>query len=106
MRILTLLARPGLELSEAVTSPDGLPLLGRGTRLTRRHLRLLHGEGVRTLQVEDDPRVEPWEQVPPVPEWQRALDERFAPVEADRRMQALKQAVRAVYTDFLFDLET
>lgn len=105
MRVLVEMARPGLELAEAVVTADGLPLLGRGTRLTRRHLRSLHASGVRVVRVVDDESLEPWMAIPTLAEFLRDLDARFAPVEHDRRQQALKRAVRDVYTDFLLDLE-
>ena len=105
MRILTPLAKPGLELAKPSISPDGKPLFGRGTRLARRHLRLLHEEGVRVLEVKSDVRVESWERIPDVDEFIRGLEDRFSTVEGDRRMDALKQAVQNVYLDFLFELD-
>ena len=105
MKVLTPLARPGLMLSDPVSNAEGLPLFGAGTRLTRRYLRLLHDEGVRVLDVRDDDSVERWERVPDVDEFVRELDDRFASVESDRRMQLLKQTVKDVYLDSLFELE-
>lgn len=105
MRILLPMARPGVRLEQAVTSADGLPLLGRGTELARRHLRSLHEAGVRVVDVVPEPPVEPWQALPTADEWLRELDARFAPVEGDRRMVALKEAVRDVFLDFLIDLE-
>lgn len=105
MRVLTALAPPDLILSRAITTADGMPLVGRGTRLRRRYLRMLHDEGVRVLECEDDPRVDPWIRIPEPDAYLRALDARFEPVEGDRRMMALKDAVRTVYLDFLDGLE-
>jgi len=105
MRILTPLAQPGLVLVVAVSSRDGKPLMGKGTRLARRHLRLLHDEGVRVLHVQDDRRVESWEQLPDVDGFIRGLDERFAFVEDDPLMGAMKQAIKNVYLEFLFEME-
>jgi hypothetical protein len=106
MRMLVPMARPGVRLGEAVLSADGLPLFGRGTELTRRHLRLMHEAGVRSVEVAPDPSIEPWQTVPETDAFLRALNERFAPVESDRRMMALKEAVRDVYLDFLLELES
>lgn len=105
MRLLTALAPPGAVLSRAIIGPDGMPLAGRGTRLTPRYLRLLHEEGVRLVECEDDPAIEPWRRVPEVDAYLRALDARFEPVRGDRRMMALHDAVRRVYLDFLDELE-
>ncbi len=105
MRVLTALAPPDLTLARAITTDDGMPLVGRGTRLGRRYLRMLHDEGVRVLHCEEDPRVDPWIRIPEVDDYLRALDARFRPVEGDRRAMALKDAVRAVYLDFLDGLE-
>ena len=104
MRVLTPLAKTGLILDAAVLS-EGQLLFGKGTRLTRRYLRVLHEEGIRFINVEGDVRIEPWERVPEVDEFVRQLDLRFADTENDRRMKMLKQAVKDVYLDFLFDLE-
>lgn len=104
MRILTALARPGFVLEDAVITSDGMPLLGRGTRLTRRYLRMLHAEGIRVLDVVDDDSIESWERLPTPDQFLRQLDARFQPVERDRRTMALKDGVRAVYLDFLHDL--
>lgn len=104
MRILTALARPGLELEDAVITADGMPLLGRGTRLRRRHLLMLHAEGIPVLEVVDDERIESWERLPTPDMFLRQLDARFRPVERDRRTMAFKDAVRAVYLDFLREL--
>lgn len=105
MRVLTALAPPDLTLARAITTDDGMPLVGRGTRLARRYLRMLHDEGIRVLHCEDDPRVDPWIRIPETDEYLRALDARFRPVEGDRHMMALKDAVRGVYLDFLDGLE-
>ena len=105
MRILTLLGRPDLELDSAIVSPDGLPLFGRGTRLSRRHLQALHEEGIQVLDVKPDPRIEDWERIPEVDEFVRTLDCRFETVQKDRRMGVIKQAIKDVYLDFLFELE-
>lgn len=105
MRVLTALAPPDLEAARAITGPDGMPLVGRGTRLSRRYLRMLHDEGLRVVEVQDDPRVEAWERIPTEDEYLRALDARFRPVDGDRNMTALKDAVRAVYLGFIRELE-
>jgi hypothetical protein len=93
-----------LRLAKAI-SAGGLPLFGKGTRLTRRYLRTLHDEGVRLVEVEPDAQVERWERVPDVNEFVMALEERFAEVKSDPRMRILKQAVADVYLDFLFEIE-
>lgn len=105
MRILTALAPPGVVASRAIAGLDGMPLVGRGTRLSQRYLRMLHDEGIRVIECEDDDRVEQWQRLPEVDAWLTALDQRFRPVESDRRMMALKDAVKSVYVDFLLDLE-
>ena len=105
VRILTPLAQPGLVLSRSVTAPGGKLLFGRGTALTRRYLRVLHEEGLRVLDVENDTRIEAWERVPEVDEFVRGLEARFDSVKDDRRMDVLKQAIQGVYLDFLFELE-
>jgi len=66
---------------------------------------MLHDEGIKVVECEDDPRVEPWQRLPEPDAWLEALDARFRPVERDRRMMALKDAVKSVYLDFLIDLE-
>lgn len=104
MRVLIPLARPGLQLAKAITV-GGKPLFGKGTRLARRHLRALHDEGFRAIEVEPDARTERWERVPDVNEFVNRLDERFAEVQAEPRMMLLKQVVADVYLDFLFELE-
>lgn len=104
MRILTQFARPGLRLAQPVETIDGLPLLGRGTELTRRHLRTLYEAGVRLITVADDPDLSPWESVPEIDAFLAALEDRFEPVAGDRRMAHLKDAVREVYVDFLLGL--
>lgn len=101
VRLLTHVARPGARLANPVLTPDGLPLLGRGTVLAARHLSLLNDLGVRTVEVEDDPRLGVWEIVPEPEAWLVALEQRFTTVVADRRMMALKDAVREVYLDYL-----
>lgn len=105
MRVQTSMAKEGLRLATAVTGPDGKLLLGRGTRLERRHLVELYDMGVRVLEVEDDVTVEPWEEVPEPAGFLRALDQRFSSVSGDRRLAHLKDAVREVYLDFLLELE-
>jgi hypothetical protein len=104
MRILTQFARAGLTLAEPVVTVDGLPLLGRGTVLSHRHLRALYRAGVRAIQVVDDPDLSPWESVPTPDAFLRALEARFEPVAGDRRMAALKDAVRDVYLEFVASL--
>lgn len=106
IRLLTHVARPGARLAAPVMTPDGLPLLGRGTILAARHLAALNDLGVRTVEVEDDPRLGPWETVPEPEAWLQALESRFAPVAADRRMLALKDAVREVYLEYLKQVGT
>ncbi len=105
MRVLTPLAKPGLVLENAVNS-DGQLLFGQGTRLSRRYLRAIHEEGIRVLDVENDVRIDPWEQVPDVDAFVRNLEIRFSGTEKDRRMCAMKQAIKDVYLDFLFELES
>ena len=104
MRILTLLSKPGLELRVAVTSDDGLPLFGAGTRLDRRHLQALHEEGIRVLDVQPDARIDEWERIPTVDGFVRSLDSRFEHVAKDRRMDVVKNSIRDVYLEFLFEL--
>ena len=106
MRILTSLAKPGLVLSANAVSSAGDILLGSGTTLTRAFLRALHEEGVTVLEVEDDPRVEPWEKVPEVDDVVRGLEARFNSVKNHEQMALLRQAVQDVYLDFIFDLES
>ncbi len=101
MRVLTQFARPGLRLAEPVTTVDGVPVLGRGTVLSRRHLRTLYDAGVRVVTVDDEPDMSPWEGVLEPDAFLAALEARFEPVAADRRMTALKDAVREVYLEFL-----
>lgn len=101
VRLLTHVARPGARLASPVMTPDGLPLLGRGTILGARHLAVLTDLGVRTVEVEDDPRLGLWEVVPEPEAWLAALESRFSTVAADRRMMALKDAVREVYLEYL-----
>ena len=99
------MARPGVRLAQPVLSADGLPLLGRGTVLAARHLGVLNDLGVRTVEVEDDPRIGTWEIVPEPEAWLAALEARFFTVFADRRMMAMKDAVREVYLEYLQTLE-
>jgi hypothetical protein len=103
--LLTHVARPGARLARPVLTPDGLPLLGRGTVLGARHLGLLNDMGVRTVEVEDDPRLGPWEVVPEPDAWLSALEARFSTVSTDRRMVAMKDAVREVYLEYLRAVE-
>ena len=105
MRVLTPLVKTGLILDAAVMS-EGQLLFGKGTRLSRRYLRAIHEEGIRMLDIVDDPRIDSWERVPEVDEFVNRLDERFAGSEKNRRMRILKKAVKDVYLDFLFDLES
>ena len=105
MRILTLLGRPDLELETAIVSPDGLPLFGQGTRLSRRHLQALHEEGIQVLDVKPDARIEEWERIPDVDGYVRTLECRFENVKRDRRMAVVKQSIQDVYLNFLFELE-
>lgn len=105
MRILTHFARPGLVLALPVTTKDGMPLLGRGTRLTQRHLRALYDDGVRTIDVDPEESLGSWDEIPEVPAFLRALETRFAPVAADRRMAEMKDAIRDVYLDYLAEIE-
>ena len=104
MRILTALAKPGLVLSQPLYSQGGI-LFGKGTRLTRRYLRVIHEENIDILEVEDDPSIQAWERAPDVDTFIRQLDTRFAGFEKHRQMDLIKNAVRNVYLDFLFDLE-
>lgn len=106
VRLLTHVARPGARLASPVLTPDGLPFLGRGTVLGARQLAALTDLGVRTVEVEDDPRLGLWEVVPDPDVWLAALEARFVPVMADRRMTALKDAVREVYLDYLKSVGT
>lgn len=105
VRVLTHVARAGVRLAQPVLTPDGLPLLGRGTVLAARHLSLLNDMGVKTVEVENDPRLGLWEVVPEPDAWLAALEARFATVTHDRRMVALKDAVRDVYLDYLKTVE-
>lgn len=105
MRVLTALAPADLEAAHALTGPDGMPLVGRGTRLSRRYLRMLHDEGFEVVEVVDDDRVQPWERIPTRDEYLRALEARFRPVDGDRRMRALRDAVKDVYLGFIAELE-
>ena len=105
MRILTALAKPGLVLSQPLYSQGGI-LFGQGTRLTRRYLRVIHEENIRILDVEDDPSIELWERAPDVDTFVRQLDARFEGYEKHRQMNLIKAAVRDVYLDFLFELES
>ena len=72
--------------------------------MSRRHLQALHEEGVRVLDVQPDPRIEEWERIPDVDGFVRSLEHRFANVAKDRRMDVIKQAIKDVYLDFLFEL--
>ena len=105
MRVLIYLARPALRLAEPIVTSDGMPLLGRGTRLTRRHLRRLYQTGVRIVEVDHDPDLNPWETIPSAAEYLEALDARFAPVAKNRHMMRLKETVCRVYLDHLKKLE-
>jgi hypothetical protein len=63
---------------------------------------LLNDLGVRTVEVEDDPRLGPWEVVPEPEAWLiGARGSASRPWSTDRRMVALKDAVREVYLDYL-----
>ena len=106
VRLLTHIARPGARLAVPVLTPDGLPFLGRGTVLGARQLAALNDMGVRTVEVEDDPRLGLWEVAPEPDAWLAALESRFLTVQADRRMTALKDAVREVYLDYLKSVGT
>ena len=105
MRILTLLAQPGLVLAKPVLSGDGLPLVGVGTQLSHRHLRLIYDEGIAVLHVEPDRRIASWQELPDVDGFIGRLDERFAFVEDDPLMNVMKQAVKNVYLEYLFEME-
>ena len=105
MRILTSLAQPDLKLAKPIMGQHGSLLFCKGTILGRRHLRVLHAEGVRFVEVEEDPRIQEWETVPDVDEYMQILDRRFASVEDEPRMQMIRQSVQRVFLDFLFDLE-
>ena len=105
MRILTLLAQSGLVLLRPVSSKDGLPLVGAGTRLTRRHLKIIHEEEIDVLHVEADGQVASWQELPDVNGFIQKLDERFTFVEDDPLMNVMKQAVKNVYLQFLFEME-
>lgn len=104
MRVLTQFARPGLRLAAPIVTAEGLPVLGRGTVLTRRHLRGLYDGGVRVVTVEDEPDISPWESVLAPDVFLRGLALRFEPVAGDRRMTALHDAVRDIYLEFLDSL--
>src|SRR5688572_25272580 len=104
MRLLTQFARPGLHLAEPVVTADGLPVLGRGTILSRRHLRTLYDAGVRIITVVDEPDLAPWEAVLTPDAYLQALEARFSTVHGDRRMDALHDAVRDIYLEFLGNL--
>ena len=80
-------------------------MLGKGTRLSRRYLLAIHEEGIRILDVVNDTSIEPWTRVPDVDGFVRELDVRFAGAERDPRMGVIKQAIKDVYLDFLFELE-
>jgi hypothetical protein len=101
VRVLTQVARPGVRLASPVIMPDGKVLLGRGTVLAARHLAVLHDLGVKVVEVEDDGRLGAWEIAPQTDAWLAALDARFLPVSHDRRMVALRDAVKDVYLDYL-----
>ncbi len=105
MRILTLLAQPGLVLVKPVLSSDGMPLVGAGTKLGHRHLRLIYDEGISVLHVEPDRRIASWQELPDVNGFIRRLDERFTFVEDDPLMSVMKQAVKNVYLEYLFEME-
>ena len=105
MRILTPLAQSDLKLAEPITAKDGSLLFCKGTILARRHLRELHDEGLRTIRVEPDPRIQEWETVPDVDAFMQTLDQRFQELETDPRMQMVRASIQKVYLDFLFELE-
>lgn len=105
VRVFTHVARAGLRLAVPLTTPDGLPLLGRGTILGARHLAVLNDLGMRTVEVEEDNRLGLWEVLPEPEAWLTALDARFAPRVTDRRLMALKDAVREVYLEYLRTVE-
>ena len=105
MRVLIYLARPELRLAEPIVTSDGMPLLGRGTQLTRRHIQRLYQAGIRIIEVDHDPDLNPWETIPDVQAYLGALDARFAPVAKSRHMMRLKELVCDVYLDHLKKLE-
>lgn len=101
VRVLTQVARPGVRLANPVLMPDGKLLLGRGTVLASRHLAMLQDLGIKVVEVDDDGGLGPWELAPDADAWLAALEARFSTVAHDRRMLALKEAVRDVYLDYL-----
>ncbi|MBV71977.1 MAG: hypothetical protein CMH52_11660 [Myxococcales bacterium] len=105
MRVLTPLVKPGQRLKKPIMS-GGQLLFGAGTEMSRRYLRVIHEEGIRVVDLEPDPHVSDWETVPSVDQYVRGLDERFIHHQRNRKMKALKQAIKDVYLDFLFELES
>lgn len=101
MRIITAFAKPGLKLASAVCDPDGKPVMGKGTVLTRRRLAWLWEMEVSSIVVEHDPDVPDWAIVRRPEQYLRELKARFARVDGDKRMTRMKEAVRDTYLDFL-----
>ena len=104
MRVLTPLVKPGQKLKKPIMS-DGQLLFGAGTEMSRRYLRVIHEEGIRVVELETDPAVGDWEIIPTVDQYVRSLDERFNSHQRNKKMKSLKQAIKDVYLDFLFELE-
>ncbi|MFN3201860.1 MAG: hypothetical protein ACE366_25875 [Bradymonadia bacterium] len=97
MPVYTHLTPPGFALAEAAYAADGALIFGRGTTLTPRHLTALIEEGVTLIEVEPtgaQPEIPPWIEAPELSRWLEDLERRFERVKGDRRMNALKQALR------------
>lgn len=91
------LAAPGMVLCREVRrsdNPDGPPICGRGVELTASLLERLRRMGVETVFVEGRPVHVEGEAT--LEEMLAALELRFRKVEADPRMQRLKEICRGL----------
>ena len=96
---------PAAAMAAASVPTATVPLVGVGTQLSHRHLRLIYDEGITVLHVEPDRRIASWQELPDVDGFIGRLDERFAFVEDDPLMNVMKQAVKNVYLEYLFEME-
>lgn len=83
-----------MHLAEAVEGPDGAPVAGVGTTLTREVVRALMRLGVTSVVVREADEVAEWEEDKDLAGALRDLDARFAAESPDPLLDELARALR------------
>jgi hypothetical protein len=92
-RVLLQFAKPEMQLARPIWDRDGKLVVGRGSRLNERVVRLLRRMGLQTVVVEDTGGLAAWEKIPGLAHDLEELDARFTRADRSQPLEAVRRAI-------------